>query len=431
MEFIKKGLVNTKYLSDGCEFKKSNDVYRLLSTENEKFQPFLNESHYLGFWDMLSKADISHGDKHNKVHLMLLDHFKCGNTIFNDNTDLLLKKGEKIIFSMNGIELNEPKSIRVTNSSHYGSGHKRGNHSIGFGVSTSVGESQEVIKNVDRGQMIITNKRFIFSGAKRNVDVNISQIISVTTYSNGIKLQRKGKKKSEYFIGIDKLYFNYNYENEKYFFVANGNFIKAMVEGGLNKTPVKSKLMIAKSQSKELPQKETSSKTKVSVDTDNTIIKLEFPDDWKKQENNGKGNILTIDKASGKSKSQIKMLCQKIPEDMKEFEEKIAQITSESFRDVDIEHKIINNIKMFTGHSTNENNIELIFSYFDDGYLQYRVTLSHIHGSSAKDDYFDILNSIKFVEKTDKEDNSAKYCSNCGKNLEEGSKFCPECRSKI
>ena len=238
MEFIKKGVILSKYLSDGCEFKKDNNNYKLISTDNEKYTPFIGETHSENIWDLISSSDITHGEKFKKCYLLLLDHFKSGQTIFNKNADILLKKDERVIYvSYNNIRLNEAKSIRVTNSAHYGTRRKHGKSSYGVGVSKSRGESFEEIKNVDTGKITITNKRFIFSGYKRSIDVNISQITGITAYSDGIKLQRKNKQKAEYFIGIDNQTFTYVFDNETYFFKMNGTIIKHMVEGGLNKTP--------------------------------------------------------------------------------------------------------------------------------------------------------------------------------------------------
>lgn len=245
MNFIKKGTIMTKYVADGCEFKKVGNNYKLSSTFDDKYVPFIGQTHSENIWDMISESDITSGEKHDKMYALILDHYKSGQRMFNKEADILLKKDEIIIFKFSDIQLNEPKTIRVTNSAHYGSSHRRGKRTHGYGVSTSRGESQEVIKNIDIGEMIITNKRFIFSGAKKNVDVNISQITGVTPYNNGIKLQRKSKQKSEYFVGVDNSVFTYTFGNEKYFFVFNGQFVKAMIEGGLNKTPKKSKLMQA------------------------------------------------------------------------------------------------------------------------------------------------------------------------------------------
>lgn len=258
MDFVKKGVVSTKYLADGCEFKKVNDKYKLISTENYRFIPFLDHVFTESMWDLISKADITSGDEYDLFRTLLLDHFKSGQTIFNKDANILLKNGEKVIFqSPNNIVLKEPKSIRVTNSVHAGTGHRKGNRSFGYGASKSVGESKEVIKVVDTGQIIITNKRFIYSGSKRNIDVNISQITGITPYSDGFKLQRKSKQKPEYFINVDGYAFNYTFRGETYFCQMNGSLIKSMIEGGLNKTPQTSKLQKISAQPQIEKKKET------------------------------------------------------------------------------------------------------------------------------------------------------------------------------
>ena len=243
MDFVKTGMVSHKYLADGCEFKKVKNSYKLVSTHNHKYEPFVGKTLSESMWDLISRSSITSGQQFNEFYGLLLDHFKSGHTIFNGNANIMLKKGEEIVFqSPNNIILKEPKSIRVTNSAHMGSGRRHGNRSVGYGVSKSVGESKEVVKQADVGQIIITNKRFVFSGNVRNIDVNISQIVGITPYTDGFKLQRKSKKKPEYFLNVDGYAFSYNFNNETYFFIMNGQIIKSLIEGGLNKTPQVSKL---------------------------------------------------------------------------------------------------------------------------------------------------------------------------------------------
>ena len=263
LDFVKTGMVSHKYLADGCEFKKNNDNYKLVSTENYKYQPFINQTHSESVWDLISQSTITSGEQHNVFYGLLIDHFKSGHTIFKGNTNLLLKKDEHVVYqSPNNITLKEPKSYRVTNSVHAGSGRRRGNNSFGYGVSRSVGETKEVIQAIDIGQIIITNKRFIYSGNKRNVDVNISQITSITPYKDGFKLERKGKKKPEYFVNVDNYVFNYKFRDETYFYIMNGQLIKSLIEGGLNKTPQISKLQKLASQP-QIERKDTAPKLKM------------------------------------------------------------------------------------------------------------------------------------------------------------------------
>ncbi|AMD17347.1 hypothetical protein TL18_04500 [Methanobrevibacter sp. YE315] len=121
MDFVKKGVVSAKYLADGCEFKKQNEDYKLVSTQNPKFQPFVGKVFSQSVWDLISQSDITSGEKWNKMSVLLIDHFKSGQTIFSASTNLLLKKDERIIYlSPGNIILKEPKTIRVTNSSHAG-----------------------------------------------------------------------------------------------------------------------------------------------------------------------------------------------------------------------------------------------------------------------------------------------------------------------
>ena len=243
MEFVKKRMMGNKYLADGCEFKKINDEYQLVSTENYKYVPFIGEIIQEEGWDGISKADITSGEKHERLYRLLLDHFKLGNTIFNHESNILLKKGEHVVFkSLDYIVLKEPTSIQVSQSSHSGIGGINGKFMAGYGVSKTVSEIQEVIKPIDSGHFTITNKRFIYSGDKRNIDVNISQITAITPYVDGFKLQRKNKQKPEYFTDIDHLAFLCDFKNEIYFYRVNGDIIKSLIEGGLNEVPQKSKL---------------------------------------------------------------------------------------------------------------------------------------------------------------------------------------------
>ncbi|WP_407424069.1 hypothetical protein [Methanobrevibacter sp.] len=243
MRFVKRGLINTKYLADGCEFKKVDDDYQLVSTKNSKYSPFVGDLAREEAWDAIAMADVTHGPKHEELYGLILDHFRVGKTIWEHEANILLKKGEEILYrSYDNIVLKEPKSITVSESTYVGMGGGSGRFYQSYGSLSSVSQSQEVIQPIDVGQLIITNKRFIFSGNKRNIEVNISQITAITPFSDGFKLQRTGKQKVEYFVDIDLFAFLYDFKNEMYFFKMNGDMIRALIEGGLNKHPQKTKL---------------------------------------------------------------------------------------------------------------------------------------------------------------------------------------------
>ena len=301
LDFVKKGMLGSKYLADGCEFKKDKNNFKLVSTSNVKYQPFLGQSHSESVWNLISESSVTSGAKHNETYGLLLDHFKSGHSVFNNNTNILLKKGENVIFqSSNNIYLKEPKSIRVTNSVHTGTSRRHGKSSFGYGASRSVGETKEVIKDIDIGQIIITNKRFVFSGQKRNIDVNISQITGVTPYSDGFKLQRKSKQKPEYFTNVDSFVFNYNFKGDTYFYIMDGQIIKAMIEGGLNKTPQTSELQ------KLASQKQIESKNEMtSYSLDDFVFRAS--DNWKMIKNEKTSDGFALERIDGKYRAEISL----------------------------------------------------------------------------------------------------------------------------
>lgn len=431
VDFVKKGMISTKYLYDGCEFKKVKNNYKLVSTSNFKYEPFLGKTLSESAWDLVSISTITSGDKYNEVYGLLLNHFKSGQTIFKKEANILLKKDEFVVYqSPKNITLKEPKSIRVTNSSHGGASHRRGKRSYGYGVSRSVGETKEVVKTVDTGQFIITNKRFIYSGMNRNIDVNISQIVGITPYADGFKLQRKGKKKPEYFINIDSHVFTYNFNNDTYFFIMNGHIIKSLIEGGLNKTPQKSKLQLLAS------QKQIAAKMKI-IEFENDDFVLKYKSVWKKIANKSNSNILAIERLNPPHRAEIRIEKAIITEDDLDIVDMVKDILNQNgFKIRKLNNILINGIDMLSVSS--EKNIDdkiadlemVSFNVQNYNYLIY-FTNNKVN-SIAKKDYEEIINSITLKNQVDKgNDRKVNFCPNCGISISHDGNFCQNCGFKF
>lgn len=430
LDFVKKGRVIPKYLTDGCEFKKVNNSYKLVSTSNDKYEPFVGKTFSEPIWDLISKSTITSGEKYNEFYMLLLDHFKSGHTIFNKESNILLKKGEHIVFqSPNNISLKEPKSVRVTNSVHVGSGKRRNNTSFGYGASKSVGETQEVIKIIDVGQVIITNKRFIYSGNKRNIDVNISQITGITPYSDGFKLQRKSKQKPEYFTNIDAYAFNYTFKDDTYFFLMNGRIIKYLIEGGLNKSPKKSKLQVLSAQKQ----------IKKPIDLirfKHEDLVLEYSSNWKKIENQKDSNILTLERINGSYRSEIFISKSVIPQNQEKFENDLKDFFKRNeFVISDFKKIEINGIEMLCVSSSKKNNdavVEFDVTYFNNQKYNFSIFLTNnLLNTIAKDDYDSIIKSVNFINSDENSGSKVNFCPNCGTHVESEAKFCINCGFKI
>lgn len=276
MDFIKTGTIRTKYLADGCEFKKYNNIsYTLKSTANPKYNKFVGQTLAESKWDLIQECDYTEGPEYNKAYSAFLDTINKGILIFNTcNPNILLKKNEKILLSVQNIAFSEPKAVRVTKSSYNGASYKVGKRTtVRGGSGRSVSQSTDVMTHIDTGVVTITNKRFIFSGSKRNVNVNLTQITSIDTYSNGIKLQRSNKQKVEQFIGFEKISFNFTWNNKKYYITFNGKVIKAIIQGGLNSNQTKK--LTSKSTTKKLESK-PKTQTKIKEDKSESNDELLF-----------------------------------------------------------------------------------------------------------------------------------------------------------
>ena len=60
-----------------------------------------------------------------------------------------------------------------------------------------------MIKPLDIGTLCITDKRFIFNGPLKTISPNLSKIMKIQADHTGFSLLREGKKKTEYYMGID------------------------------------------------------------------------------------------------------------------------------------------------------------------------------------------------------------------------------------
>jgi hypothetical protein len=60
------------------------------------------------------------------------------------------------------------------------------------------------LRNIDQGTLTLTNKRLVFSGTKRTINIDLRKILSVEPYSDSIVLRRESKEKTQYFTGIDQ-----------------------------------------------------------------------------------------------------------------------------------------------------------------------------------------------------------------------------------
>ena len=158
----------------------------------------------------------------NKVHLPTRD---C---------PVIMKRAEEAVLVLPNITFKEPRAVR-TSVGGYGGPTIRIAKGISFklGGASSRSVSHEEIKAIDKGTLTITNKRLIFTGPMKTLNYNLSKILSITDFKDGIAIQRDNKQKTEYFTDCDETVLNYKVNDQFKSTPFYGSLLKAVIMGQL------------------------------------------------------------------------------------------------------------------------------------------------------------------------------------------------------
>lgn len=155
---------------------------------------------------------------------------------YSGQSPVILKKDEFISIIMENINLQEPRAVRQTHAA-YGGPTIRVAKGVSFrmGGASARSESHEEIKVIDNGKFVLTNKRLIFIGTKRTVNIDLRKIMAIVPYKDGIESQRENKQKPEYFTGTDRHTLNYTINGRSGTVPIYGNVLKAAIQGLISK----------------------------------------------------------------------------------------------------------------------------------------------------------------------------------------------------
>ena len=149
----------------------------------------------------------------DKNYNEVIEEFAEGKYAEKFQTNLLLKKDEKLIFDIPQISLWEERSAGFK-------GRTQGfSIRIAKGVSYRFGgfegATQYELTQIDSGNLILTSKRLVFSGEKTSKEIKLNNINTLEHSENGIVISRSGKQKKEYYNGTDVLGFEITIIPEK------------------------------------------------------------------------------------------------------------------------------------------------------------------------------------------------------------------------
>jgi hypothetical protein len=143
-------------------------------------------------------------------------------------TSLLLKAGEHLRFVVSAITLREPHSV---STGYYGGPSLHVAKGLTLRSGAFRAQSHEELKDIDRGSLSLTNKRLVFAGKLRSVEVALAKLTSIEAYADAIAIRRAGYEKTEIFFGFGEVAYTFTVEGRKHSEPFSGLIFKYAVEG--------------------------------------------------------------------------------------------------------------------------------------------------------------------------------------------------------
>ncbi len=144
-----------------------------------------------------------------------------------DESPILLKKDERLIYNFPMVRLVEPRSVRT-------GGYRGTSVRVMKGVSVRLGgwegESHEEMRTIDSGSLTITNKRLVFSGEKRTTNIRLDKIIQIEPYRDAIAVRRERKKRTEYFVGVNQYDMHVTLEDQSFEEPFKGTYLAYLIQ---------------------------------------------------------------------------------------------------------------------------------------------------------------------------------------------------------
>jgi len=147
---------------------------------------------------------------------------------------IILNKGEELRLVLPSVSLVEPRAVR---RGSYGGGSIRLPKGIRVSGGQFQAESHEQLRAIDRGTLTLTDKRFVFIGAKHTINVRLGQIVSVEPYRSlwppqlGISLNTTRKQKTDYFTNWPKTEISFSVDDRTHELPLDGTLLADIITG--------------------------------------------------------------------------------------------------------------------------------------------------------------------------------------------------------
>jgi len=236
------GLIKRTYVEcNNCKaaFLKIDDKYCLDEIKDPSYPNWQRYNHQVlavREWNSIAHGGYSDQEQKQIDLDMWLQQLSSGTVTIpgKNNTNIVLNPNEQFIYAIPDVLFSEPRSVRETSGSYGGPSIR-----VAKGMTWRLGkfksksESHEELRNIDKGTLTITNKRLIFTGAVKNVNIELKKILSIEPYEDGISLNKEGKERPGYFTNIDKQKIAVAIQGRGYEIPLDGVILKVLIEKGI------------------------------------------------------------------------------------------------------------------------------------------------------------------------------------------------------
>ncbi len=243
----------------GAEFEVKGDKYKLTHISNTKYENWMkyhNQTLTVDEWARIAGGGVSDAEQNKIDEIKRQSEIKAaedakkrdvnefinglqkgsGKINTNEQSPVILKRNENTSLILHNITLREPRAVRQTVGGYGGpTFHVAKGVNFRLGGFAAQSESHEELRNIDQGTLVLTNKRLIFIGSKRTTNIDLTKIVAIEPYKDGIGSQRENKQKTEYFTGSDKTTITINRNGRRTTFPVNGVVLKAAIMGNIAK----------------------------------------------------------------------------------------------------------------------------------------------------------------------------------------------------
>jgi hypothetical protein len=191
---------------------------------------FANEALTTAEWARVAAGGRSDGEVASGDLQSFLLAVRDGSTTFrlDGESPVALKRGEFAALRCPDVVLREPR--RVTQGV-YGGPRLRVAKNLSFNLGAFRAAPHEELHDVDKGELVVTSKRYVFLGEKRTVSANLTMIVAVEPYLDAVAIHRSNKQHMEMFTNLDRYSFDFEWEGRSHMASVSGLVVACVLEG--------------------------------------------------------------------------------------------------------------------------------------------------------------------------------------------------------